>query len=59
MIFCPVPQSAYLSGWVHASIAGGMGSIPGQESKIPHSTCHAAKINKAMSSDILPYESIF
>ena len=31
---------------LHASTAGGTGSIPGQGAKIPHPTCRAAKKKK-------------
>ena len=32
----------------HASIAGGMGSIPGQGTKIPHATWHSQLKKKKM-----------
>ena len=34
------------SGWLQTCTAGGMGSIPGQETKIPHATQHSQRIGK-------------
>ena len=57
-----IPGTSLASQWFRfcASYAGGMGSIPGQGTKIPHLTCHWAKNKVFMTKSehvIFIYES--